>query len=116
MWCCLKDVEDKNPSDSGGHSKHTEWPTHPSSIHPHTHMNVYYCSTLIFTFVLYLKKINGLKIKGNIYFFSEWENGFTFAIYIYIYRYIYTSGVARGVLVIVVGNGHGDTNSNLGRD
>ena len=25
-------------------------------------------------------------------------------------------GSARGVMVIVVGNGHGDTSSNLGRD
>ena len=27
-----------------------------------------------------------------------------------------TSGGARGVMVIVVGNGHGDTSSNPGRD
>ena len=26
------------------------------------------------------------------------------------------SGGARGVMVIIVGNGHGDTSSNLGRD
>ena len=32
----------------------------------------------------------------------------------YIYIYIY--GSARGVMVIVVGNGHGDTSSNPGRD
>ena len=29
---------------------------------------------------------------------------------------IYVSGGARGVVVIVVRNGHGDTSSNLGRD
>ena len=35
----------------------------------------------------------------------------------YIYIYIYMpSGCARGVMVIVVGNGHGDTISNHGRD
>ena len=27
-----------------------------------------------------------------------------------------TSGGARGIMVIVVGNGHGDTSSNPGRD
>ena len=29
---------------------------------------------------------------------------------------IYNRGDARGVMVIVVGNGHGDTSSNPGRD
>ena len=32
-----------------------------------------------------------------------------------IYKYIYKGG-ARGVMVIVVGNGHGDTSLNPGRD
>ena len=36
-------------------------------------------------------------------------------IYIYIYLYIYKGG-AHGVMVIVLGNGHGDTSSNPGRD
>ena len=42
----------------------------------------------------------------------------------YIYTHIYICvcvcvcvlGGARGVMVIVAGNGHGDTSSNLGRD
>ena len=34
-------------------------------------------------------------------------------VYIYIYIYI---GSARGVMVIVVGNEHGDTSPNPGRD
>ena len=33
-----------------------------------------------------------------------------------IYIYIYKVGGARGVMVIVVENGHGDTSSNPGRD
>ena len=33
----------------------------------------------------------------------------------FAYIYIYFGG-ARGVLLIVVGNGHGDTSSNPGRD
>ena len=33
--------------------------------------------------------------------------------HIYIYAYIYF-GDARGLMVIVVGNGHGDTSSNPG--
>ena len=33
----------------------------------------------------------------------------------YIHTYIHHGG-ARGVVVIVVGNGHGDTSSNPGRD
>ena len=51
-------------------------------------------------------------------------------IYIYIYIYIYTftsareyhgqltqiNGGTRGVMVTVLGNGHGDTSSNPGRD
>ena len=44
-------------------------------------------------------------------------------IYIYIYNILLVligiipySGGARSVMVIVVGNGHGDTSSNLGRD
>ena len=31
-------------------------------------------------------------------------------------RYTYIFGGARGVMVINVGNGHGDTSSNPGRD
>ena len=31
-------------------------------------------------------------------------------------QYIQTNGGARGVMVIVTGNGHGDTSSNPGRD
>ena len=34
----------------------------------------------------------------------------------YGYHYVDLSGGARGVMVIVVGNGHGDTSSNPGRD
>ena len=34
----------------------------------------------------------------------------------YIYIYIFIFGGAHGVMVIVVGNGHGDTSSNPGRD
>ena len=34
----------------------------------------------------------------------------------HIYIYIYIYGGARGVMVIVKGNGHGDTSSNPGRD
>ena len=34
----------------------------------------------------------------------------------YIYIYIYRFGGARGVMVIVLGNGHVDTSSNPGRD
>ena len=33
-----------------------------------------------------------------------------------IFTYLFTLGGARGVMVIVVGNGHGDTSSNPGRD
>ena len=36
-------------------------------------------------------------------------------IHTYIHTYINIYG-ARGVMVIVVGNGHGDTSSNPGRD
>ena len=36
--------------------------------------------------------------------------------HIYISTYIYVCGGARGVMVIVVGNGHGDTSSNPGQD
>ena len=36
-------------------------------------------------------------------------------IYIYIYIYKFYGGV-RGVMVFVVGNGHGDSSSNPGRD
>ena len=35
-------------------------------------------------------------------------------LFIYIYKYIY--GGARGVMVIIVGNGHGDMSSNPGWD
>ena len=38
-------------------------------------------------------------------------NMFKMQIYIYIYL-----GSAHGVMVIIVGNGHGDTSSNPGRD
>ena len=34
----------------------------------------------------------------------------------YVYEDTSTSGGARGVIVIVVGNEHGDTSSNPGRD
>ena len=37
-------------------------------------------------------------------------------IYIYVYIYIYMKGDRRGVMVIVIGNGHGNTSSNPGRD
>ena len=33
-----------------------------------------------------------------------------------MYIYLCESGGARGVMVILVGNGHGDTSSNPGRD
>ncbi len=36
-------------------------------------------------------------------------------LYIYIYKLFGIGGV-RGVMVIVVGNGHGNTSSNAGRD
>ena len=36
--------------------------------------------------------------------------------YAHIYMYVIFFGGARGVMVIVVGNGHGDTSSNPGRD
>ena len=34
----------------------------------------------------------------------------------FIYIYVCVGGGARGVMVIVVGNGQGDTSSNPGRD
>ena len=36
--------------------------------------------------------------------------------YINSYRLLNAKGGARGVMVIVVGNGHGDMSSNSGRD
>ena len=51
------------------------------------------------------------------------NGGISNIIHIYIYIYIYMVhyhinyfGGARGVMVIVVGNGHGDTSSTPGRD
>ena len=46
---------------------------------------------------------------------------FSYKLYIYIYIYIYkdntsSKGGARGVMVIIIGNGHDDTSSNPGRD
>ena len=35
---------------------------------------------------------------------------------LFAFSMIYSYGGARGVMVIVIGNGHGDTSSNLGRD
>ena len=43
-------------------------------------------------------------------------NNSTLYIYIYIYIYIYVKKGARGTMVIVMGNGHGNTSSNPGRD
>ena len=43
------------------------------------------------------------------------EKAYIHIIYIYIYIYICKGG-ARGVMVIVAGDGHGDTSSNPGRD
>ena len=51
----------------------------------------------------------------DIHFFSQFQfcqNFFCGGFY-YIIQY---PGGARGVIAIVVGNGHGDTNSNPGRD
>ena len=39
-----------------------------------------------------------------------------FAVFITYNDNYYTTGGARGVVVIVVGNGHGNTSSNPGRD
>ena len=36
--------------------------------------------------------------------------------YVNMHNYTHTHGGARGVMVIVVGNGHGDTSSNPGQD
>ena len=45
-----------------------------------------------------------------------WPVSLFFLKYIYIYIYIYIYGGVRGVMVIVVENGHGDPSSNSGRD
>ena len=37
-------------------------------------------------------------------------------VYVYIYIYIYIYGSVRGVMVIIIGNGHGDMSSNPGQD
>ena len=39
-----------------------------------------------------------------------------YALYTYMHTYIYKHMYACGVMVIVVGNGHGDMSSNPGRD
>ena len=41
----------------------------------------------------------------------------TFGEFLYLFSLTYKNDIyARGVMVIVVGNGHGDTSSNPGRD
>ena len=42
--------------------------------------------------------------------------GLHFYIFLSHYLFKYLSGGARGLMVIVAGNGHGDTSSNPGRD
>ena len=53
------------------------------------------------------------------FFFGIGEPRFNPAVNVHINsfsRIIHLRGGARGVIVIVVGNGHGDTSSNPGRD
>ena len=83
-----------------------------SYIHP-----ISFFKILAFTFYIMSEL---LKILLHLVVSSEIDDChitvFTLFQYIYIYIYIYIYGGARGVMVIVVGNGHGDKSSNPGRD
>ncbi len=69
-------------------------------------MSIYYVFSLAFH--SYLDNINSKEIQNNAYIIT-----LRYIIILYIYIYIFTIkekyGGARGVMVIVVGNGHGDT-------
>ena len=41
---------------------------------------------------------------------------FSFGMYLFIELFVHYGGGARSVMVIIVGNGHGDTSSNPERD
>ena len=58
--------------------------------------------------IYYMNLLNHLYLFDNIYLLIILIHNITY--------YILYNGGARGVMVIFVGNGHGDTSSNPGRD
>ena len=60
--------------------------------------------------LIFLDRMHLLFTKVHFLFWQPGRVGGQYTTYIYIF------GGARGVLVIVIGNGHGDTSSNPGRD
>ena len=63
--------------------------------------------------VFHLSKLDQILKIFYLYYFTKILSSFMISVYIYIY--IYTGGT-RGLMVIVVGNGHCDTSSNPGPD
>ena len=71
-----------------------------------------------FSIAFHFLRISNFKSSRNLNITNfEAENCLaSYTVFFLVYRYMCIYRGARGVMVIVVGNGHGDTSSNPGRD